>query len=128
MRALGGIALAAVVGCGAAASQGVTRGGVTYEGVQTRLLDGDLVAFDVAASGAADGAIVTAYAECAAAQYTLIRGYGFARHVRTNVARSGSRWLADAIYIISPAIPAGVTKIDAEVAVAECGRRGIPTA
>ena len=98
-----------------------------YEGVETRLLDGDLVNFRVAMSGDASTESVTRYAECAAAQYALIRGYGFARHVRTNVGEGAGRWTADAVYTISAALPAGLKTIDAEVTVADCRLSGIPT-
>lgn len=98
-----------------------------YQGIETRLLDGELVNFRVAMSGARTQADVEAYAKCAAAQYTLIRGYGFLRHVRTNSDEFGGLWTADAVYTISPALPAGSRLIDAEVTVADCGRTGIPT-
>ena len=86
-----------------------------YEGVDTALLDGDLVKFDVAMRGARGPADVEDYAECAAAQYALIRGYGFARHLRTNVYEEAGLWRGDAVYTISPALPRGVRTIDAEV-------------
>lgn len=98
-----------------------------YEGVETRLLDGDLVSFRVTMRGARDGSDVERYAECAAAQYALIRGYGFARQVRTLTEETAGIWEADAVYTISPALPAGERTIDAEVTVANCGRNGIPT-
>ena len=98
-----------------------------YKGVDTRLLDGDLVNFVVEMTGARTGEDVADYAECAAAQYTLIRGYGFARHLRTNVEQQGSLWRADAIYTISPALPRGAKTIDAEVVVDHCAENGIPT-
>ena len=98
-----------------------------YRGIETRLLDGDLVAFLVEMEGARDNQDVTDYARCAAAQYTLIRGYGFARHVRTRVAQEAGVWRADAVYTVSPAHPQGSTTIDAEVAVEDCAARGIPT-
>ena len=98
-----------------------------YLGVNTRLLDGDLVNFQVKMTGARDNADVDAYAECAAAQYALIRGYGFARHLRTNVAEEAGLWLADAVYTISPALPRGLKTIDAEVAVSACAEIKIPT-
>ena len=69
----------------------------TYLGVQTSLLEGDLVGFDVALRGAATADAVETYAKCAAAQYTLIRGYSFARLVRTNVTQQGGTWRADAV-------------------------------
>jgi hypothetical protein len=99
----------------------------TYLGIQTLLLDGDLVNFRVGMKGARDKADVDAYARCAAAQYALIRGYGFARHVRTNVDQTGGVWRGDAIYTISASLPAGLKTIDAEVTVRDCGAQGIPT-
>lgn len=98
-----------------------------YLGVGTRLLDGDIVAFDVEMTGARNNEDVADYARCAAAQYALIRGYGFARHVATGVERRGQTWRGDATYVINDAIPDGVAKIDAEVAVAACEEDGIPT-
>ncbi|MEL7114709.1 MAG: hypothetical protein AAGP08_03820 [Pseudomonadota bacterium] len=98
-----------------------------YLGVDTRLLDGDLVNFVVTMRGATTNDDVADYAECAAAQYTLIRGYGFARHVRTNVVERGGLWAGDAVYTISPALPEGINTIDAEVTVANCAETGIPT-
>ncbi|MGL6208289.1 MAG: hypothetical protein ACRC14_00485 [Paracoccaceae bacterium] len=99
----------------------------TYLGIETILLDGDLVNFRVAMEGARDLTDVENYARCAAAQYTLIRGFGFARHVRTNVAQSGGTWRGDAVYTISAALPDGLRTIDAEVTVRDCGAQGIPT-
>lgn len=98
-----------------------------YRGIDTRLLDGDLVGFIVEMEGARDAADVEDYARCAAAQYTLIRGYGFARHVRTRVAEEAGIWRADAVYTVSPALPQGSTTIDAEVTVEDCTARDIPT-
>lgn len=98
-----------------------------YEGIETRLLDGDLVQFNVAMRGARDTQDVTDYAECAAAQYALIRGYGFARHIRTNVTEEGGLWRGDAVYTISPALPRGLKTIDAEVVASNCAENGIPT-
>ncbi len=98
-----------------------------YRGVNTALLDGDLVRFEVAMTNALAPQNVSQYAECAAAEYTLIRGYGFARHVRTNVAREGDVWTGDAVYTISPDLPKGIRTLDAEVVAANCREKGIPT-
>jgi hypothetical protein len=98
-----------------------------YLGIETLLLDDDLVNFRVAMKGARDNEDVAAYARCAAAQYALIRGYGFARHLRTNVSQTGGIWRGDAVYTISPALPRGLKTIDAEVTVRDCGEQGIPT-
>ena len=126
------LALIGLAGCGVAAPQpgtGVMGAPETavYRGIQTRHLDGDLVNFNVAMEGARDASDVIAYARCAAAQYALIRGMGFARHLRTNVTQEGGLWRADAVYTVSPALPRGSRTIDAEVTVADCTEQGIPT-
>ncbi len=112
-------------GCDAAQPD-VQRFSPEYEGVLTTLLDGDLVQFDVSMFGARGPSDVEDYAECAAAQYALIRGYGFARHLRTNVYKEAGLWRGDAVYTISPALPRGVRTIDAEVVSASCVENGIP--
>ncbi len=128
IRALRHIALAALVaGCVAPQEAPVGPFEPEYLGIETALLDGDLVSFRVAMTGARSNADVAAYGECAAARYTLIRGYGFARHVRTNVEKSGSLWKGDAVFVISDALPEGLRTIDAEVTVAACEENGIPT-
>mgnify|MGYP000964073617 FL=1 len=98
-----------------------------YLGIETILLDGDLVNFRVEMTGARNNDDVDAYARCAAAQYALIRGFGFARHLRTNVAKQGGTWRGDAVYTISASLPMGLKTIDAEVTVRDCGAQGIPT-
>ena len=81
----------------------------------------------IAMKGARDEADVETYGRCAAAQYALIRGFGFARHVRTQVAKTKETWRGDAVYLISAALPRGTRTIDAEVTVRDCGELGIPT-
>lgn len=120
-------ACAGTAGIGAEPEVGRAAASTEYLGVETRLLDGDLVNFFVSAKGDAAKTSVAAYADCAAAQYALIRGFGFARHVRTNVAQEGGIWRADAVYTISPALPDGLRQLDAEVVVANCRDNGIPT-
>lgn len=123
-----GLALAsAVSGCEQSTEPKKVAFKPDYQGVNTRLLDGDLVNFQVKMTGARDNSDVDAYAECAAAQYALIRGYGFARHLRTSVVEEAGLWLADAVYTISPALPRGSKTIDAEVTVSACAENKIPT-
>lgn len=98
-----------------------------YLGVDTRLLEGDLVSFVVQLTGEAGQSDAIAYTRCAAAQYALIRGYSFARHVRTSTAQKGGIWEADGVYTISPDLPRGTRTIDAEVVVDDCKTQGIPT-
>jgi len=121
------LATAGLAGCArdTAAAQGDFA--PVYGGIETILLEGDLVNFRVAMTGARDREDVAAFARCAAAQYALIRGFGFARHVRTNVAQEAGKWRGDAVYTISAALPRGLKTIDAEVTVRDCGAQGIPT-
>jgi hypothetical protein len=122
-----GIASAVLLGC--VDQTPVAQGDYspTYLGIETLLLDGDLVNFRVEMTGARHNEDVAGYAACAAAQYALIRGFGFARHVRTNVANTGGTWRGDAVYTISASLPMGFKTIDAEVTVRDCGAQGIPT-
>ncbi|MEL7093212.1 MAG: hypothetical protein AAFN94_15890 [Pseudomonadota bacterium] len=125
MRSLGLIALLPIAACTTVptAEQFIPD----YRGVETQLLQDDLVQFNVSMTNAITAQDVVNYAECAAAGYTLIRGFGFARHVRTNVDQSADLWRADAVYNISPALPRGLRTIDAEVVAAACDEKGIPT-
>jgi hypothetical protein len=100
---------------------------VVYGGIQTRLLDDDLVNFRVSMRGAEGPVDLRIYAECAAARYALIRGFHFVRHVRTTVKEEGGNWTADAVYTVSPGLPQGLQTIDAAFAVATCERAGVPT-
>ena len=127
-----GAALAVLAGCagaGTPADPEVNRAEFApdYLGIETRLLAEDLVSFQVRMSGARQNSDVAEYGRCAAARYALIRGFGFARHVRTNVEERGGIWAADAVYTISAALPGGLQTIDAEVVVEECAENGIPT-
>ncbi|MFT4715205.1 MAG: hypothetical protein ACI8YI_002898 [Paracoccaceae bacterium] len=98
-----------------------------YLKIETRLLDDDLVSFQVEMKGARTKADVADYAKCAAAQYALIRGFGFARHVRTKVEESDGIFSGDAVYTVSAALPQGLLTLDAEVVVDNCKDDGIPT-
>lgn len=130
---LAGAALALLGACEEAPREDVSRAATpdvprvfSYEGIETLLLDGDLVQFVVAIKGDALPDDVSRYTECAAAQYSLIRGYGFARHLRTNVEIKGGQWRGDAVYTISAALPRGLKTIDAEVIVHNCIEDKIP--
>ena len=117
------VLLAACANTTGPASRGA---GAAYLGIETQLMQGDLVRFLVEMQGARSAADVADYADCAAAQYAVIRGYGFARHVRTNVEERGGLWQGDAVYTISRALPAGTRTLDAEVVLAQCAETGIP--
>lgn len=98
-----------------------------YLNVETRLMDTNLVNFNVRMRGARHPGDVEDYARCAAGQYTLIRGYEYAQHVRTNLAKDGGIWTADAVYTISPRFPSGTVALRASEVVNECRDKGIPT-
>lgn len=122
-----GTATAALGACAPAGEVPQERGSqAVYQGVSTILLDTDLVSFSVVMTGAKDRAEVEAYGRCAAAQYALDQGFGFARQVRTIVKKEGRTWYGDAVYLISAQLPEGLRTIDAEVAVTECAELGIP--
>lgn len=123
-----GTATAALGACTPGAEVTEDRGrDAVHEGVQVIRLDEGLVSFSVAMRGASDEADVEAYGRCAAAQYALDQGFGFARHVRTIVTKDGQDRFGDAVYLISSTLPEGLRSIDAEVAVGECAELGIPT-
>ena len=123
-----GTATAALGACKPGAEVTEDRGrDAVYEGVQVIRLDEGLVSFSVAMRGAKDEADVEAYGRCAAAQYALDNGFGFARQVRTIVTKDGREWYGDAVYLVSSALPEGLRTVDVEVAVTECVELGIPT-
>ncbi|MCT4557926.1 MAG: hypothetical protein N4A61_07690 [Pelagimonas sp.] len=126
MRTAWIISMGLALGACAQSAQQEAKFTPSYLGVDTRLLDGDLVNFHVDMRGARGRDDVHAYAECAAAQYALIRGYGFARHLRTNVEETDGLWRGDSVYTISASLPRGLKTIDAEVVASACTENGIP--
>ncbi|WP_413875919.1 hypothetical protein [Albidovulum sp.] len=99
-----------------------------YEAADPVGMGGDLYGFLVSVKGSKSSADVEDYATCVVAAYALERQAGFARKVRVAVKEEGGVLSADAVYSISPALPRGIRTIDAEVTVADCAERGIPTA
>lgn len=123
-----GTATAALGACAPAGEVPEERGQqAVYQGVSTILLDDDLVSFSVAMTGAKNRADVESYGRCAAAQYALDQGFGFAQQVRTIVKKDGQTWYGDAVYLLSAQLPEGLRTIDAEVVAVECAELGIPT-
>ena len=99
---------------------------ITYNGIETILLDDDLVNFRLAMTGGKQQDL-EAYARCAVARYAQIRGYGYARHIRTNVVHDSNRWNGDVVYVISAELPRGLKLIKAGETLAECEKLEIPT-
>ena len=118
--------VAGASGCAAPAAGTIGAPRPDYMGVETQLLGDDLVDLKVTASKVTSTEQIERYAECAAAQYALIRGYGFARHIRTNITQEGGIWRGDAVYTVSSALPPGLKTLDAEVVAANCAENGIP--
>ncbi|WP_366557913.1 hypothetical protein [Albidovulum sp.] len=121
LRALKGGLLTALSACAA------TPAARVYHAADPVGIGGDLVGFLVTVEGARTGAEAEDYATCVAAAYALEKQAGFARKVRVYVKEEGGVWSADAVYSVSPALPKGMRTIDAEVTVADCAERGIPT-
>lgn len=90
-------------------------------------IDGDVIGVLAEMRGIANEALVVDYSRCIAAGHALATGANFARHLRTTVTETGGVWTADALYTVSRAIPPGLARIDAEVTVADCAERGVPT-
>lgn len=97
-----------------------------YVGAEAEALDAELVRITAEMLGARRAEDVADYALCALAGYADARGHGFARHLRTTVEETGGLWRADAVYTISPAIPAGARTIDVEAQMSACEETGIP--
>ena len=74
-----------------------------------------------ASAGTRDGAMPRP------AGHALGGGTKFLCHSVRNIDEEGGIWRADAVYSVSPALPKGMRTIDAEVTVADCAERGIPT-
>ena len=121
------LAMIAMAGCAAERPGAAVAMGPQYRWAETLRMTEELVNVRVGVEGDATEAQVAEYAACVAAQYALFQGFGFARHVRTTVSEEGGLWQGDAVYTISPALPAGLRTIDAETKVAACGETGIPT-
>ena len=120
--------LSLLVAC-APQSQEISKaptGTMEYINVDTRLMKPELVNMVVTMRNPNTPTDVLAYVECAAAQYTLIRGFGFAGRVQVNVSEDKGIWAGNAIYTLSNAHPGGRHTIDAEVTVEDCTAHNIP--
>jgi hypothetical protein len=130
-RVLTAAALAIAAGCAGDSGRplpGDAPPRARYDGVTVSFIDAALARVQVSMRGARSTADADAYARCGAAGYAAAKGFGFVRHVRTEVTEEGGIWRADAVYTISSALPRGIRTIDAEVMAADCAERGIPTA
>ncbi|MGC8202885.1 hypothetical protein ACP2AV_09300 [Aliiroseovarius sp. PTFE2010] len=129
------ISVVAAVGlsaCAASQDQPVQRSApmgdrvIEYLGTEALLMGPDLVSIRAELRGDEVRAAVSRYVDCAVARYAVQNGYGFARHIRTNIAKEGGVWRADAVYSITSALPRGPHTIDAEVVAQDCAAEEIP--
>lgn len=97
-----------------------------YGPIETRLMDGELVEVLVEMQGARDADHVIAFNDCAAAQYTLVRGARFVRRVANDVTREGRTWRGRGVYTLSDAYPGGRFTIDAQLVAQACRADNIP--
>ncbi|MEM9968661.1 MAG: hypothetical protein AAF755_11235 [Pseudomonadota bacterium] len=96
-----------------------------YRGVAVNVIGPGLFQVVVEMTNARDGADVSDYAACAAAQFALDQGFGFARHIKSEIFQDNDVWRGDAIYTLSQTLPEGLKTLDAEVLAADCVDRGI---
>jgi hypothetical protein len=118
-----------LIACASPSGQDVSKrpvGAVEYIKVDTRLMKPELVNMVVNMRNPRSTQDVLDYTECAAAQYTLIRGFGFAGRVKYDVSEDKGVWAGNAIYTLSNAHPGGRYVIDAEVTAENCAAQNIP--
>ena len=119
-------ALAALSACDAPpVSDGGTGHLLTDPPVATFLTD-DLLQVSFGYRGEPDRVLLRNLADCAAAEAVLLNGQNFARHVRTTVSEEAGNSRADAIYTVSPTVPAGSKTIDASAQAEACEEEGKP--
>ena len=116
----------ALAGCADQATDDAVPVEPIYGPVSAERLGPDLVKVLVEMRGARSDDDVAAYAECAAVQYAEAGGYGYARHLRTNIDEKGGLWRADAVYSVSSELPRGLKTIVVKDGVDDCAENGIP--
>lgn len=94
---------------------------------EVKPLSAELVRVEVKTDGGNARRAAPAYAECSAAQYTLIRGLGYLRRVSSAQGRRGKAWLQTNLYSLSLNEPRGASVIEAKQAVDACKAAKIPT-
>ena len=90
--------MAATVGCAPAEPVPIAPVGQPV----TSYLTDDLVQVTLDYTGDPDAEAVKSLTDCAVAEAILLRGPGFARHVRTTVSEEAGISRADAVYTVSP--------------------------
>lgn len=100
---------------------------VQYINAATTLVDNEIVQIDVVASGRDVSQALPKYADCVAAQYTLIRGLSYLRRVSGSQRGTGNLLSETTLYKLSDSKPAGASVIVAQDTVANCKSEDIPT-
>lgn len=109
--------------CGRAQELETTK----YLNAATTLVDNEIVQVDVVAEGGDLIRALPVYADCVAAQYTLIRGLAYLRRV-SGSQRGGLQTRSETtIYKLSDSKPKGDSVIDALETVTTCKSQNIPT-
>lgn len=109
--------------CGRAQAPDSTK----YINAATTLVDNEIVQVDVVAEGGDLIKALPVYADCVAAQYTLIRGLAYLRRV-SGSQRGGLKIRSETtIYKLSDIKPKGSSVIDAQETLATCKSQNIPT-
>ena len=119
--AISGLATMGLTGCAPAPEP------VGFSVAKIDRMDDELLNLVVQTDSESQSDQLDQYAACVAARYTLVTGYGFTRHIRTNRTNSGGTYRADAVYSITPTLPAGSRTLDAEVIAQNCAELGIPS-
>ncbi|MFC3061160.1 hypothetical protein [Paenirhodobacter populi] len=131
VRHIAGLVLPALLAGGMARAQDAApeppKEEIAYLGIETRMIDPELVEMRAALKGGASDEAITAYLRCAVAQYALIRGMDTARQIRTVVSERFGKWTGEAVYMIGKGHPRGFDRVEAQEMVGECAVKGIPT-
>jgi len=100
---------------------------IKYLNAATTLVDNEIVQVDVVAEGGDLIKALPIYADCVAAQYTLIRGMAYLRRV-SGSQRGGLQTRSETtIYKLSDSKPKGASVIDAQETLTACKSQDIPT-
>lgn len=83
-------------------------------------LTDDLLQVTLSYTGDPASETLKSLTDCAAVEAILLRGPGYARHVRTTVSEEAGISRADAVYTVSPTLPRGDFVIDADDTAAAC--------
>lgn len=99
---------------------------VTFMGAKTRLIARDMVQVTASVAHPVAGA-ATAYADCVAAQYALIRGMSHASRVTSTTTGQADIVSEKTTYLVSSVAPDGKNVLNAQEIVTRCKANNVPT-